>query len=338
MSRPLAHSVVPSTYELGGFVIESDFPFPELNSVQTGRPVCAVRLVDTLSQRTSFAVSLVRTRLPNGHGWLTTAKSDRGYILRCQGLVTFLVSNDGDDVECHPDAPVPTETLRHLFLDAVFPLILNLKGHDALHATAVDGPDGCCAFLGHSGIGKSTLAAALVRRGWQLVCDDCLHFDSGTDRVTVVPGYGGLRLWPDSIEAAFNDGSLLRTMQDRQKRRVQVAGMSPASPVRLPRLYLVTSARGTDDSRIRIEGVPPRNAFMELVRHAFRLDLGDRSMLARQFRSLQRLVECVPICRLIYPREFEHLQAVAAAVADDLRSAAMLPTYAFQHLSADPQP
>jgi hypothetical protein len=326
-NRTLAGNLV-RTYELGGFVIESEFPFPELTAAETGETICAVRLVDTLPRSASSTNSLVRKQLPNGHGWLSTAKSEQGYLLRFQDLVTFLVSEDGDQVECHSDAPVPTETLRHLFIDAVFPLVLNLKGHDALHATAVDGPAGCCAFLGSSGIGKSTLAAALVRRGWQLVCDDCLHFDVGADGVTVVPGYGALRLWPDSIEAAFNNGSLLQTVQDRRKKRVEIAGMKSTYPVTLRRVYLLTGIQDPDDTRIRIESVPRRDAFIQLVRHAFRLDTGDRTMLARQFRSLQRLVKRVSICRLIYPRNFDHLQLLAAAIADDLKNGTVLPSLA----------
>jgi hypothetical protein len=320
MNRTLTRDIARRTYELGGFVIESDLPFPELSAADAGTAMCAVRLADTLPRGVPSATSLVRKQVPNGQGWLSTAKSDRGYILRFEDLVTFLVSEDGDQVECHSDAPVPSETLRHLFLDAVFPLILNLKGHDTLRATAVGGQHGCCAFLGSPGIGKSTLAAVFVRRGWQLVCDDCLHFDVDDDAVTVVPGYGGLRLWPDSIEAAFNDGSLLRTMQDRRKKSVQVAGMTPISPVRLTRMYLVTETQRTNDSRIRIEAVSPTDALMDLVRHAICLDIGDGTMLARRFRNLQQLVECVPVCRLIYRRDFEQLQAVAGAIADDLRS------------------
>jgi hypothetical protein len=93
-------------------------------------------------------------------------------------------------------------------------------------------------------------------------------------------------------------------------------------PVTLRRVYLMTGSQDFDDTRIRIEVVPPRDAFIELVRHTFRLDAGDRTMLARQFRRLQRLVERVSICRLIYARNFDHLQLVAAAIADDLKNGA----------------
>jgi hypothetical protein len=328
MKQAPSREVAPRTYELGGFVIKSDLPFPELSSVDEGKAMCVVRLTGTPPRDTFTAIARLHTQLPNGNGWLSTAKFDRGYVLRFQDFVSFVVSERGDQVSCQGDPSVPIATLRHLFLDAVFPLVLNLQGHDALHATAVDGPDGCCAFLGNAGIGKSTLAAAFVRRGWTLVCDDCLHFDPCEDGINVVPGYGGLRLWPDSIESAFNDGSFLRSVHDGRKKRVQVAGMDPMHPVKLSRVYLLTRSQETGDTRIRIQAAPAREAFIELVRHAFRLDVGDRKMLTRQFRSLQRLVEHVPICRLTYPRDFAHLQAVAGAIADDLRSGTMMAPFA----------
>lgn len=209
----------------------------------------------------------------------------------------------------------------------------DLKGHDALHATAVAGPDGCCAFLGDAGIGKSTLAAVLVHRGWTLVCDDCLHFDPREDGIIVVPGDGNLQLWPDSIEAAFNDGSRLRSVQDGRKKRVQVSDMEPVHPVSLSRAYLLTRPDHSEDTRIRIDVAPDREALMELVRYAVRLDIGDRQLLLRRFRHLQRVVECVPICRLTYPRNLAHLQVVAAAIADDLRSGTVIPTTRIASLS-----
>ena len=210
------------------------------------------------------------------------------------------------------DSAIPTER------EPVFSGLI--RTDDALRAAAVDGPAGCCAFLGDAGIGKSTLAASFVRRGWSLVCDDYLQFSLSQDEITIVSGFGGLRLWPDSIAAAFNDGSQLQSMQDGGKKRVQVTGLDPIYPVRLSRIYLLTPPGKTVDTRIKIDDAPAGEALVELVRHAFSLDVCDQQILQRQFRSLQRLVECVPICRLTYPRDLSHLQAVAGAITDDLRS------------------
>jgi hypothetical protein len=196
----------------------------------------------------------------------------------------------------------------------------DLNGHDGLRASAVHGPAGCCAFLGDAGMGKSTLAAAFVRRGWSLVCDDYLQFGLCEDEITIVSGHGSLRLWPDSIAAAFNDGNQLQSLQDGRKKRVQVTGLDPIYPVRLSRIYLLTPSGKTVDTRIKIGAAPSSQALVELVRHAFSLDVCDRQMLERQFCRLQRLVECVPICRLTYPRNLSYLQAVASAIIDDLRT------------------
>ena len=158
-----------------------------------------------------------------------------------------------------------------------------------------------------------------------LVCDDLLEFDSERETIHIVPGCGDIQLWPDSIEAAFNDGGVLRSVQDGRKRRVQVAGMDSVQPVELNCVYLLTRPQHESDMRIRIEEVPASEAFVHLVRNAVRLESADRHWSLHQLRHLQRLVETVSICRLIYPRDFGYLQAVAGAISDNLRSGTLAP-------------
>ena len=306
------------TYELFGFVIASDLAFPELTAATAGDAMCVVRLTDRPFPQPPTTCFL-QTRLPNGDPWLSCAKCDSGYFLTFNDLATFRVSARGDRVDCHVERHVPAHTVRHLFLDAVFPLILNLRGHHAVHATAVCGPIGCCAFVGDAGLGKSTLAAAFLRRGWMLVCDDCLRIDAGHEGMLAVPGYAGLRLWPDATAALFDeiDGSP-PAMHDNSKRRVSAGVKLPAHAVPLRCLYILVGASGGREASIRIEASAPRDAFIDLVRHAFRLDLGDGTMLARQFRFLERIVQDTPIRRLTYSREFVHLPAVTDAIVCDL--------------------
>ena len=49
-----------------------------------------------------------------------------------------------------------------------------MLGHEALHAAALDSPDGVVAIMAPSGAGKSTLALELLRQGWPLFADDVL--------------------------------------------------------------------------------------------------------------------------------------------------------------------
>jgi hypothetical protein len=62
----------------------------------------------------------------------------------------------------------------------------------------VDG--GCIGFLGRSGVGKSTLAAALCRRGYRLVTDDICAVSLAPDATpSVSPGYPQMKLWADML-------------------------------------------------------------------------------------------------------------------------------------------
>ena len=54
---------------------------------------------------------------------------------------------------------------QRVLIGKVIPSISVMRGYEALHAAAVDSPDGVVAIMAPSGSGKSTLALELVRRG-----------------------------------------------------------------------------------------------------------------------------------------------------------------------------
>jgi ferredoxin len=72
-------------------------------------------------------------------------------------------------------------TVRAAYLATVLPLALQAAGHQLLHASAIDTPEGVIAFCGPSGAGKSTLAAALARRGHPQWADDAVWWEVETD-------------------------------------------------------------------------------------------------------------------------------------------------------------
>ncbi len=62
--------------------------------------------------------------------------------------------------------------LTQSLIDEVFPIASFFDGALQLHASAVCYGDEATCFLGHSGAGKSSLAASLVSRGYALLEDD----------------------------------------------------------------------------------------------------------------------------------------------------------------------
>ena len=317
-------------YRVYGLTLVSDAPVPELVPLAASESEAdsEVRVCFWSGRKKSFTPSrwFMSWSLPTGELWLQCAKDDRGYLLRFPEIADFLVDAEGREIICAPEPETPMETLRHLLLDQVLPLVLNLKGREALHATAILTPPGVCAFVGPTGAGKSTLAASFLRAGYAILSDDCLVVEIVSGEIFATPAYPSLRLWPDSFEAlrGVADGSQPVAHYTSKQRLVPERhhGDFPSDPRPLARIYSL--ARPTDAeggaslASPRIERLSYRDSFMELIQFAFRFDITNREMLLRQFGVLERLVSHVPVRRLQVPDTLSSLPAVCEAIRADL--------------------
>ncbi|MGH2852752.1 MAG: hypothetical protein ACRDLF_00975 [Solirubrobacteraceae bacterium] len=79
---------------------------------------------------------------------------------------------------------------QQALLGRVLPNVAIMRGYEALHASAVGSPEGVVAVAAPSGMGKTTLALELLRRGWPLFADDVLTLGEGPapTRVHAHPG------------------------------------------------------------------------------------------------------------------------------------------------------
>ena len=262
-------------------------------------------------------------RLPGGELWLSFAKLHEGYLLRFQGLSDFFVHKNGKEVVCLPKSGVSSDTIRHLVLNQVIPLVINLRGGEALHAGAVLTPHGIIAFSGPAGSGKSTIAGSLLKAGYPLMSDDCLALIEKDGKIHGMAAYPGLRLWGDSFKWLFGNGRPHKPVAHyTDKQQVHITTKEQAIPAKfqtLRRLYAIAEPSDTEGKTdIVIEHLTPQEGFMALVRCAFRLDITDNDMLKRQFYFLERVVSTVSIRRLIFPRDFRFLPALQEAILDDL--------------------
>lgn len=217
----------------------------------------------------------------------------------------------------------PPDTIQHLILDQVIPLVINLKGGEALHASAVLTPQGVVAFTGTTGSGKSTLAGSFLLAGYSFLSDDCLALLENGEDIYSIPAYPGLRLWRDAQKCLFGDnGTPTAVAHYTDKRRVEIEKITDAycaEPQPLKRLYTIADpSEAKEKADIVIKPLSPRESFMALVRCAFRLDITDHTMLKRQFHFLERVASRVSVRRLIFPRDFKLLPAVREAIINDL--------------------
>jgi hypothetical protein len=245
------------------------------------------------------------------------------YLLRFPGWADFSVAHTGTTIliDRHPETE--WSTLRHLLIDQVLPQALSARGALVLHGAAIRAGGRAVGILGTAGSGKSTLAASFHESGYPVLCDDCLFIRATADNApSVVPSYPGIRLWPDTVShLALSESEIGPVAQYTEKMRVRAedAQAFDGEPVRLARLYVLAPADASRASHdARIEALAGGAALIELVKHAHRLDVTDRRLLAGEFERLTWLSERCPTRRLAYPRDFARLADVRAAILADV--------------------
>ncbi|MEX2109524.1 MAG: hypothetical protein WD802_02855 [Gemmatimonadaceae bacterium] len=223
---------------------------------------------------------------------------------------TFVIHKT--EVLVYPLPNVGVEVLQLLLMGPVLAALLEQRGYLVLHASGAMFDDGAVAFLGASGWGKSTLAAALHARGHAIVADDFVALTVGDPGVVVQPGYAQLRLLPqDATRFGYSLDSA--PAPSAEKTRYPAVNGFPTMPQQLRRIYVL--GEGTCQ---QIEEIDPQNALIELIRHTYTARLLDSRRSASNFSQCAGVAAKVPIRRLRAGRELSALPEVAALVERDV--------------------
>lgn len=306
-------------YRVCGLVLGSDLRFPELELCPSGSADITLRFRSEGAEPHDSPLFYHHWRFPNGEITLSFAREGSGFWLRFPNLADFLVSSDASNVVCTPTAGTPKRTLRHLFLNQVLPLALSQQGRLILHASTIVAGQGAVAFVGPAGHGKSTLAAALAERGLPVLTDDCLLLDERGRDLIAAPSYGGIRLWPDSVEALFSEPppSTAVAHYTHKKRLYPHRRLIPfcRRSVPLHRIFVLNPVEMVDvPAPVAVTRLSPRAAFLELVRYAYRMDVADREKLVRDVDLFGRVAVRPLFFLLTFTRDLLRLVDLRDAV------------------------
>jgi len=255
---------------------------------------------------------------------MACARFGEDYLMKFTGLARFRIDFAGRVIEAYPEPDSTAATLAHLLLDQVIPRILCHMGRIVVHASSVVLEDGqAIAFTGPSGRGKSTLASAFSREGFQVVSDDCLMLESEGGAVQAFSSYPSLRLWPDSSETLWDAADpaspqISDMAHYTNKKQVFLAGaekQAADSPLPLSALFLLNEPpEAGQASAIQIRPAGGTAAIMAMVEALFALDVVRKDIIQRNFEQAARVAGQTGIYDLTYPRHFNDLPAVVSAV------------------------
>jgi hypothetical protein len=246
--------------------------------------------------------------------WTDFHRTDDGYLLRFPDLADFGVSADGTSVAAYPAKGADAVTVEHLYVNQVLPLALSRQGQPTFHASVVTISGGVVAFLGKSGMGKSTLAASFALNGSSFLSDDALLIEETPNACNALPSHASLRLWDDSVQALVStNAAQAATISYSSKARL-LAGEAlthSAEPRPLLAAYLLESK---DESEIEIRKLAGVDRHMAWVHNSFLLDIEDPDLLEKHFDWTHRIACRVPTFALDFPRSYGILPDVRTAV------------------------
>ncbi len=305
----------PTVHRFCDARLASDLELPELPPIAAPADI-SFHVAPVLPARRPTDGACQDWRAPDGGVSLSLCKSD-GYDLVIPGIVRFAIGADGRDIAGCLEGRGQVDDMRHALVTQVLPRVLSLRGRLVLHASAVIGPHGAIAILGSGGAGKSTLAAAFLQAGHEVMTDDCLVLQptEDADGCVAIAGPPGVRLHRDTAAQIFSPLAVRETAEDSGgKIRVGAdagAAGGPRDPARLVGAVLLEPSDVVRDGRaIEVDLLTPAEALMAFVEHSFQLELWDRAVLAARLQALAVVADLTPVVRLRFGHDLRAIPAL----------------------------
>jgi len=211
----------------------------------------------------------------------------------------------GREIVVDPAPGVDPGVLQVVLAGRMMAFLMRQRGWLTLHASGVRIHGQAILFLGISGIGKSTTAAAFHARGHEVITDDvgAVRVERGNECV-LCPAGAKLRLLDDS-RSVFDGIEPPGIVQwDKNVFDLSRVELEEAIPVRL--IYALT-----DGEELETELVPPVAATALLSSNSFVRHMRmSREALAAHVRDCAGVASAVPVYRLKRPRSLAALPAL----------------------------
>jgi hypothetical protein len=175
-------------YQAYGLTLASDFELPELKA--------------TPGIDESPDVSIILDKAPVGglpggtqiSPFIWVGEND--FLLEVPNIGRFRVMGE-NQIIVDPAPGTDEASIRVFLLGSALGALLFQRNLLVLHGNAVEIGNRCLVCVGSSGIGKSTLTAAFMQRGYRVLADDVVPVDEAG---FAIPGFPRIKLWQDVAE------------------------------------------------------------------------------------------------------------------------------------------
>jgi len=283
-----------ATYQAFGLTIQSTLPFPELDPAFGDMLDVVIRQAPLRRPKRASTGPCLQAGMEETHLWWADVGS--------------VAIREGREIIVDPLPEVDERVVRLAVLGSALGVLLHQRGMLALHASAVEIGETGILFVGESGQGKSTTAAALVAEGAVLLADDVAAIDqqSGT-KPQVLPALSRLKLDVEpALQFGFPSEMLVEFHECDPRRAYPIYRSVPPLPHPINHIFVLR-----EGPEVMVRPCQPQEAFIELIRHSYALRLlGSAGATPTHFEQCAALVHTVPISWLERPRDLAVLPQV----------------------------
>ncbi|MEM7064672.1 MAG: serine kinase [Cyanobacteria bacterium P01_B01_bin.77] len=282
------------SYFAYGLRIQSEIAIPEFITTDSDYDP---QITIHLEQERSLSDHLPE-RVINEAGYFKLTRTDSIFYIRNVGL--FFI-NAGAKIFILPAPDTSEALLRSYLVGTVMGILLYQQGLLVLHASAVNIHGDAVAFLGVSGEGKSSAAAAFQAVNYDVMTDDVAPVILGGAAPVLIPGFPQIKLSQESATALEHDFEALSLLASTPiKRGYRLHQEFSHTPLPLKHIYVLTS--DTDfDAGFSIERLSHQEAVVELSRHSRPSTLFHKPDV-QHFLQCTSLAKACPVYRLKRPR------------------------------------
>jgi hypothetical protein len=222
----------------------------------------------------------------------------------------FCMAVPGSHISALPCPGARPDVIKDAYRRIALPMILQAKGLEVLHGSAVRVPSGVVAFCADAGTGKSTTAFALTRRGYPLWADDAVAVQIAEDPIQSIflptqirlrseslafyeSGTPSARLTPSSV--AFGDGEMARLCA--------VLILKRGAPI---------------NGETRAFRLDPVTAVTSLLEHAFCFEFQKTESKRRMSENYLALSSRIPVISLRYESGLKKLDTVLDMIEQEI--------------------
>lgn len=159
--------------------------------------------------------------------------------IKCEGSGKFAITPNSITIDWQAGGTDAT----HYFQTLALSLWLELQNVPCIHANAMVINNKCVAFIGPSGMGKSTLSSYVQQRGEKWLTDDmlALHQSDNKQNYVVYPSWPKARMWPDSVQAVAkqNVKTLARVHERFDKVELNLPKLEAHTAFNLDAIYVL---------------------------------------------------------------------------------------------------